>query len=311
MRGALTRTLVQLAEEDPRILLLTGDLGYMALEPFAERFPDRFFNVGVAEQNMVGLATGLAEAGFIPFVYSIVTFASLRAYEFIRNGPVLHQLPVRIAAVGGGFEYGHNGLTHYGLEDVGVMRIQPGITVISPADYEQARAAFLATWNLPGPVYYRLGKDDKTVVPDLGGRFELGRTQLIRNGADVLMVVMGSIATEAASAGVALADHDVSCAVAVVSTLNPAPADDLSALLAHFPLVLAVEAHYVVGGLGSLISELIAERGLPCRVVRCGVRNALSGLSGSQDYLHRTHRLSSAELVETALRELRARRVVA
>lgn len=311
MRGALTRTLVQLAEEDPRILLLTGDLGYMALEPFAERFPDRFFNVGVAEQNMVGLATGLAEAGFIPFVYSIVTFASLRAYEFIRNGPVLHQLPVRIAAVGGGFEYGHNGLTHYGLEDVGVMRIQPGITVISPADYEQARAAFLATWDLPGPIYYRLGKDDKTVVPDLEGRFELGRTQLIRNGADVLMVVMGSIATEAASAGVALADHGVSCAVAVVSTLNPAPADDLSALLARFPLVLAVEAHYVVGGLGSLISELVAEQGLPCRVVRCGVRNALSGISGSQDYLHRAHRLSSTGLVETALRELRARRVVA
>ncbi len=307
MRGALTRTLVQLAEEDPRILLLTGDLGYMALEPFAERFPDRFFNVGVAEQNMVGLATGLAEAGFIPFVYSIVTFASLRAYEFIRNGPVLHQLPVRIAAVGGGFEYGHNGLTHYGLEDVGVMRIQPGITVISPADYEQARAAFLATWNLPGPVYYRLGKDDKTVIPDLGGRFELGRTQLIRNGADVLMVVMGSIATEAASAGAALADHGVSCAVAVVSTLNPASADDLSALLARFSLVLAVEAHYVVGGLGSLISESVAEQGLPCRVVRCGVRNTLRGISGSQDYLHRAHRLSSAELVETALRELRRR----
>src|SRR3972149_3095847 len=111
MRIAFTKTLAELAEQDPRILLLTGDLGYMALEPFSERFPDRFFNVGVAEQNMVGLATGLAEAGFIPFLYSIVTFASLRPYEFIRNGPILHRLPVRIAGVGGGFEYGHNGPT--------------------------------------------------------------------------------------------------------------------------------------------------------------------------------------------------------
>src|SRR5438093_2400618 len=137
MRRAFVNTLVELAERDPRILLLTGDLGYLALEPFSERFPDRFFNVGVAEQNMVGLATGLAEAGYIPFCYSIVTFASLRPYEFIRNGPILHQLPVRVVGVGGGVEYGHNGATHYGLEDVGVMRVQPGISVIAPADAQQ------------------------------------------------------------------------------------------------------------------------------------------------------------------------------
>ncbi|HEY9713765.1 MAG TPA: transketolase, partial [Chroococcales cyanobacterium] len=117
MRGAFARTLTELAAQDSRIYLLTGDLGYMALEPFKEKFPDRFINVGVAEQNMVGIATGLAEAGLIPVCYSIVTFASLRPYEFIRNGPILHQLPVRIAGVGGGVEYGHNGATHYGLED--------------------------------------------------------------------------------------------------------------------------------------------------------------------------------------------------
>ncbi|HMV46813.1 MAG TPA: 1-deoxy-D-xylulose-5-phosphate synthase, partial [Blastocatellia bacterium] len=146
MRAAFTETIVELAERDPRILLLTGDLGYCALEPFAEKFPDRFFNCGVAEQNMVGVATGLAEAGYIPFVYSIATFASLRTYEFIRNGPILHHLPVRIVGVGGGFEYGTAGPTHYGLEDAGVMRLQPGLTVISPADHQQTRTAMLATW---------------------------------------------------------------------------------------------------------------------------------------------------------------------
>src|SRR5512139_3672721 len=108
MRGAFIQTLVGLAERDPRIVLLTGDLGYLALEPFAERHPDRFFNVGVAEQNMVGLATGLAEAGFLPFVYSIVPFAVLRTYEFIRNGPIQQQLTVTIVGVGGGMEYGNN-----------------------------------------------------------------------------------------------------------------------------------------------------------------------------------------------------------
>src|SRR5258708_17690586 len=125
----------------------------MALEPFIEAFPDRFFNVGVAEQNMVGLATGLAEAGFIPFVYSIVTFAALRPYEFIRNGPIQHRLPVRIVGVGGGVEYGTNGLSHYGLEDVAVMRAQPGITVIAPSDHQNARSARLGVWVVPRPVF--------------------------------------------------------------------------------------------------------------------------------------------------------------
>src|SRR5206468_2385099 len=138
MRRSFVDTLIELAECDPRVVLLTGDLGFMVVEPFVERFPDRFFNMGVAEQNMVGVATGLAEAGFIPYVYSIVTFATLRPYEFIRNGPVLHQLPVRIVGVGGGYGYGPAGPTHHGVEDIGVMRMQPGLAVIAPADNRQA-----------------------------------------------------------------------------------------------------------------------------------------------------------------------------
>src|SRR5262245_41675240 len=182
MRKAFTRTLVELAEADPRIMLLTGDLGYMALEPFAERFPDRFLNVGVAEQNMVGVATGLAEAGFVPFVYSIATFATLRPYEFIRNGPILHRLPVRIVGIGGGYDSGPQGATHHGLEDVGVLRVQPGMTVVAAADHRQLATALRATAGLPGPVYYRLGKDDTTTVPGLDGRFAVGRVERVRAG---------------------------------------------------------------------------------------------------------------------------------
>jgi transketolase len=305
MRGAFIKAVVELAERDPRILLLTGDLGYMALEPFAENFPDRFFNVGVAEQNMVGLATGLAEAGFIPYVYSIATFASLRPYEYIRNGPILHQLPVRIVGVGGGFEYGPAGPTHHGLEDVGVMRVQPGITVIAPADHEQTRSALLATWGLPGPVYYRIGKNDKITVPGLDGRFDLGRVQVIREGADLLIIVMGSVASDVATAAQTLSAKGVACTVAVVASFNPAPVEDLARFLARFPLVLTIEAHYICGGLGSLVAEVIAERGLSCRLIRCGVRSIPNGTTGSQSYLHQVHGLSSDALVETALQTLR------
>jgi transketolase len=307
MRAAFARTLAEIGERDRRVVLLTGDLGFMALEPFSGRLPDRFLNVGVAEQNMVGLATGLAEAGFVPFLYSIATFASLRPYEFIRNGPVHQQLPVRVVGVGGGFEYGTAGPTHHGLEDVAVMRVQPGLTVVTPADHEQARSALLATWDLPGPVYYRLGKDDRAVVPGLGGHFELGRLSLLREGDDLLFVSMGAITTEVAAAAESLSGDGIAAAVAVVSCLNPDPVEDLAALLYRFRVAIAVEAHYASGGLGSALAELIADRGIGCRLVRRGVRRLSDGRSGSQAYLQRLHGLDRASLARTALEAMAAR----
>src|SRR3990167_172599 len=146
MRAEFIHTLVELAQKDPRIVLLSGDLGYTVIEPFVERFPKRFFNIGVAEQNMMGIASGLAEQGFLPFAYSIVNFAALRPYEFIRNGPILHQLPVRIVGGGGGVEYGAVGIAQYGLEDVAVRRIQKGMRVVVPGDVSQVRSALKKTW---------------------------------------------------------------------------------------------------------------------------------------------------------------------
>ena len=253
----------------------------------------------------MGLATGLAEAGFIPFVYSIVPFAVLRAYEFIRNGPIQHRLPVRIVGMGGGFEYGNNGLSHYGLEDIAVMRVQPAITVIAPADHEQARAALLASWDEPGPIYYRFGKDDKTVVPGLDGRFELGKLQRIGDGADLLLLAIGNVASETVAAAGALAAQDIACTVAIVATVSPAPALELAELLASFPVALTVEAHYQVGGLGSLVAEVIAEQGLPTRLVRCGVQTMPTGITGSQRYMLELFGLSKEKLVETAVSALR------
>lgn len=304
MRGAFIRSLVEVAERDRRVVLLTGDLGFMVVEPFADRFPDRFFNVGVAEQNMTGIATGLAEAGFVPYTYSIATFAVLRPYEFIRNGPVLHGLPVRIVGVGGGFDYGHAGPTHHAVEDLAVTRALAGMTVVAPADHEQAEAAVRATADLPGPVYLRLGKDDRSVVRGLHGRFRLGRVEVVRTGADLALVASGAIATEAARAAEALAAKGIEASVVVVSSLSPAPLDDLAAVLAPFDVAMTVESHSVVGGLGSLVCELVAQRGMGCRVVTCGVRSAPDGLSGSERWLNDRHGISADQLVRTAVREL-------
>jgi transketolase len=303
MRSEFLAGLVELAERDERVLLLTGDLGYTVVEPFAERFPDRFVNVGVAEQNMVGLATGLAEAGFVPFVYSIATFASMRAYEFIRNGPVLHELPVRVVGVGAGLDYGHNGVTHYALEDVAIMRAQPGMAVLAPADPAQAVAALRATVDLPGPVYFRLGKES-SALDGLGARFELGRATVLGQGADVAIVALGTMAREALVASEALAARGQSAAVAVVASVSPPPLDDLAELLERCRLVVTVEAHYLAGGLGSLVAELIAERGLDCRLLRRGVVEMPRGMTGEPRTLLSAFGLTADQLVEAVVAEL-------
>jgi transketolase len=304
MRAAFIETLVEIGSRDRRVVLLTGDLGFMAIEPWVQRFPERFFNVGVAEQNMVGLATGLAEGGYIPFVYSIATFASMRGYEFIRNGPILHRLDVRIVGIGGGFEYGSAGSTHHAIEDIGIMRAQPGIQLIAPADPLQTRSALLKTWNLPGPIYYRIGKDDKAVVSGLKGHFELGRASEVRSGSDLLFVTTGSVAGEVVAAADALDTQGIHSTVLVIASLNPAPVRDLAESLARFARVMTVEAHYVNGGLGSLVAEVIAEHGISCTLVRCGVRTLSDGLAGSQAYLQERHGLSRRALVEAALQLL-------
>ncbi|MEX2552058.1 MAG: transketolase C-terminal domain-containing protein [Actinomycetota bacterium] len=304
MRSAFIGALVQIARQDPRVVLLTGDLGFTVIEPFRDEFPDRFYNAGVAEQNMVGTATGLAEAGFIPFVYSIVTFASLRAYEFVRNGPIAHRLRVRIIGVGGGFDYGTAGFTHYGLEDLGIMRMQPGITVLAPADHRQAVAALNSTYELDGPVYYRIGKDESRLVEGLEGRFELGRADLVGEGEDVLLITIGSMACEVVEAAGRLSAHGVRCSVLVVSSFNPFPVDDLRQALSRFSIAITIEAHYAAGGLGSAVAEVIADHGIACRLVRRGVNETPLGVTGSSGYMSKFHGLASEGLADTVLRTI-------
>lgn len=297
MRDTFIRTLTELAERDPRILLLTADLGYTVLEKFADAHKDRFFNVGVAEQNMIGLGTGLAEAGFFPFLYSIATFAALRPYEFIRNGPVLHHLPARIVGVGGGFEYGSAGPTHHALEDIAALRVFPGLTVIAPADFEQTRTALQATWDLPGPVYYRLGKNEKQTVAGLGGNFELGRAQSCRIGDDVALICMGGIAIEASAAAEMLAARGINVELVVVASVNPAPTEDLISILSRFSTAVTVEAHYISGGIGSIVAETIADNGIQCRLKRCGVSRPADGRSGSEAFMNNLHGISRTGIV--------------
>lgn len=300
MRREFVEELVTLAKADERIVLLTGDLGFAALEPFIESFPERFFNAGVAEQNMIGMATGLAEAGFTPYAYSIATFASMRGYEFIRNGPVLHGLPVRVVGIGEGVDYGHNGMTHYALEDVALMRVQPGLAVVAPADSAQVGPALGAIQDLDGPAYLRLSKKSIS-VPGLGDQFTMGRAHQLSEGADVAIVALGSMVQTANACADLLGARGVSAGVVAVSCVSPVPRDDLTQALSGVPLAMSVEAHYVNGGLGSLLAEVIAEEGLGCRLIRGGVRELPLGISGADDYMHEQLGLTADRLAERVL----------
>jgi transketolase len=306
LRKAFIDAMSSLAAADERVMLLTGDLGYMVMEPFRQRFPNRFINVGVAEQNMIGLATGMAEAGLRPYTYSIATFASLRPFEFIRNGPVLHHLPVRMVGMGMGFEYGHGGPSHYALEDVAALRTFPGLTVVIPADSPQTTTALHATHDLDGPIYYSLGKDDRALVPGLDGRFQLARVQTVTTGDDLAIVSMGSIAQEAVAAAQELAGQGIEATVIVVSNFNPDPEEHLREVLSRFRHVISVEAQTISGGLGAFVGMVIARHGLNCRLHPLAVCESPDGTTGSPADRWRKYSLDRSSIVRTAVKALGA-----
>jgi len=307
MRRAFIDELTALAVADPRILLLSMDLGYTVVEPFRERLPGRFWNTGVCEQSALGMAAGLAEAGYLPFVYSIATFATARPYEFIRNGAALQRLPVRIVGVGGGFEYGTAGPTHHAGDDIGLMRMLPGMGIAAPADHRQARACLRATGDAAGPVYYRVGKDETYEVPGLNGRFAVGECHGVREGSDVCLVALGTMAREALMAAEELAREGISAAVVVVSSVAPMPREALLPWLRRVPLVVTVEQHVAAGGIGEAIGSWVAESGSGCRLVRACIDRVWDGVVGSEAFLVERHGLSAAALAQQVRDGLKGR----
>src|SRR5437867_8897552 len=205
MRSAFFDTLVRLAEDDERITLVVGDLGFGVIEPFARRFPDRFLNAGVAEQNLTGIAAGMALSGKIVFTYSIANFPTLRCLEQIRNDVCYHEANVKIVAVGGGFAYGPLGMTHHATEDLAIMRALPGIVVVAPGDPWEVERATRAIVAEPGPCYLRLGRAGEPTLHGAGDAFELGRGIRMREGRALTIISTGGLLESALEAAEQLA----------------------------------------------------------------------------------------------------------
>jgi transketolase len=287
MRTAFIETLCELAAADPRIWLVTGDLGYSVLERFQERFPDRYINVGVAEQNMTGVAAGLALTGQIPFTYSIANFPTMRCLEQIRNDICHHQLPVRVVAVGGGFAYGPAGYTHHGVEDLAVMRSLIGMTVLAPGDPHETRLATRALLTFPGPAYLRLGKANEPNVHAVPPAFQIGRAIQLRDGHDVTLIATGGLLQYAVRSAERLeGEHHISCRVLSMPTVKPLDQDQVRKAARTTRLIVTVEEHSVTGSLGSAVAEVLAEMSAPRALLkRYGIPDKAYHLIGDQEYL--------------------------
>jgi len=303
MRTAFIDTLVELAEADERIWLLTGDLGYSVLERFSQRFLQRYVNVGVAEQNMLGLAAGLALSGKIVFVYSIANFPVMRCLEQIRNDVCYHNLAVKIVAVGGGLAYGSAGYTHHAVEDLAVMRAMPNMTVIAPGDPIELRAATQAIARTPGPCYLRVGKGGEPIVHQGLLDFEIGKAFWLRPGNDLIFVVTGAMLPEVLKAAELLQKHGLSAGVISLPTLKPLDVQTLRDAAESTRLMITVEEHSTIGGLGEAVAAALMQSDLKTtpRLIRAGLIQSISTRAGTQHYLREAHAIDAAHLVALAL----------
>lgn len=258
MRTAFIKELCALAENDDRIWLICGDLGYSVLEVFADRFPDRFLNAGVAEQNMTGVAAGLAMTGKTVFTYSIANFPVMRCLEQVRNDVCYHNLDVKVVSVGGGLAYGSHGYTHHGVEDLAVMSVMPNMTVVAPGDPVEAQAATRALAATPGPAYLRLGKAGEPILHSSPIDFQLGRALTVREGEDVTIISTGGMLGTAIEAAAQLHSRGISARLLSMPTLRPFDADAVTKAARTTRAILTVEEHGA-GGLGTHTAEVLAE----------------------------------------------------
>ena len=305
MRDAFTRTLMELAGQDERIMLLTGDLGFGVLTPFAAAYPRQFLNVGIAEQNMTGVAVGLAREGRIVFTYSIANFNTLRCLEQLRNDVCHHQANVKAVSVGGGFCYGALGISHHATEDLAIMRALPGLTVAAPGDPVETAALVTAAVQTPGPFYLRLGRGGEATVHVPTDTITLGRAARLREGGDVALISIGGMLPNAITAARLLENSGVAASVTSLHTIKPLDEVVVATLARQSRLVVTVEEHLARGGLGGAVAEVMAGLAAPrARLLRLGLGEGFLDTIGSQDYLRQVYGLSPEGIVERTLTTL-------
>ena len=297
MRDHFVKRLCELAAQNPRIMLVTGDLGFSVLDEFRHRFPDQFVNAGVAEQNMIGLATGLALEGRIVFTYSIANFGTLRCLEQIRNDACYHEANVKIVSVGGGFSYGALGISHHATEDLAIMRSLPNMTVLSPCGLWEAEEVTDAIAAIEGTCYLRLDKSAGDDSPRSSEAFRIGHARLLREGKHCTIIVTGGILGEVWRAVQMLGERDIDAGVLAVHSIKPFDRAAVVRACTETNAIVCVEEHTVHGGLGSLVAEtLMIDRCFPSFFLQIGLDQGFSSIIGSQSYLRSRYGLDASSI---------------
>jgi transketolase len=297
MRTAFINELMAQARLHPEIFLVVGDLGFSVVEPFAAEFPDRYLNSGVAEQNLTGVAAGLASEGYHVFTYSIANFPTLRCLEQLRNDVAYHRLPVTVVSVGAGFAYGNLGYSHHAVQDIGIIRTLPEMTILSPADPGETRESMQWLAENPCPSYLRLGKAGEKVLHDIRG-IKQGLLRIREGTSDIALVSTGGILDEVLAAAESLSQMGQSVAVYSLPWLKPLDPQRLKPLT-HYRCLVAVEEHLPEGGLAAALREQLPDTA----VHSVAVSESASSRVGSQSFL-RTEAGISSSYIAAACRQL-------
>lgn len=306
MRNAFASEITSLAGEDERLVLLSGDIGNKLFDGYKEKFPERFFNCGVAEANMMGMAAGMAMSGMRPITYTITPFTTTRCFEQIRVDVCYHNVPVTIVGVGAGLSYASLGATHHSCEDIALLRMLPNMTVICPADPLEVRAALRAALRQDGPVYIRLGKKGEPIVHQQPPDFVIGKGIVMRSGIDVCLLSTGNMLPVVIDAADKLESQGVSTQVVSLHTVKPLDEALLRDAFARFTVVVTVEEHSRFGGLGGSVAEWLTDQSpQPAVLCRIGTPDKFLHEAGKQSYARERFGLTAENISNLTLEKHR------
>jgi transketolase len=297
MRDTFVKTLIELAKANRNIELITGDLGFGVLKPYWEQLPDQFTNAAIAEQNMTGVAAGMAMSGKTVFTYSIGNFPTIRCLEQIRNDCAYHDCDVKIVCIGGGFVYGSLGMSHHATEDIALLRALPNVVVTAPGDLMEAIEVTKAITAYKGTCYLRLGRGGEKQIHSKIDNFQLGKAIKIKDGQKVAIFSTGGILDEACEATQQLNNDGISTAQYSFPTIKPIDKEVILECSKKFDIIVTVEEHNIVGGFGSAVAEVMAEKPSRAKLIKIGLNDTYSSIVGSQDYLRAYYGMKAKNII--------------
>ncbi len=304
MRAVFNKTLYEIAKEDKRIHMVLADIGYGEIETFRDSFPERYYNVGVAEQNMTGVACGIAMEGNIAITYSIANFPTLRCLEQIRNDVCYHNANVKIVIIGGGVSYGALGMSHHSTEDIAIMRALPNMVVEVPCDNYEAIAATYAMIEHDGPFYYRCGYKGEKDIHSGPIDFKLGKAITVKEGKDVTLMFAGPIGAEVVKAADELAKEGVNCRVVSMHTIKPIDKEMIIDSAKNTGGIVTIEEHNLMGGLGSAVAEVLCDENIcPKKFKRLAFPDVNVAKIGGQAWIREQYGLQAKGIADS-IREL-------